>query len=534
MCCRAVALALISLGLTACTQPHLPSVQLRQMAPTKPTELGVLLQQITPSEIAQITSAHPHANLRIVSAAHGLYEIHGVDNNELKRSFGPRAQLNRWITRQAAQPQSPSALVFAEHQPCPEAKLTVKGKQQLNETLAIELMTPQQNFILRIVPSPLSAQTVLSAEHGPQTNTSTPLKIDALGLYKIFVFSERGEDVCLSTATEFIVTANPQWHSTDQQAAPVPGAEVALADFTHLEQIRAKQAWAKSLASSGPLTAIIDTGIHYNHPEFANVIQELGYDFVNGDQFPFDDDGHGTHVAGLIAARSFGVAKHAKILPIKAFSSLGGDIGSVAGAIFYAVDHGAKLINVSAGITDPAAAEPLQYALDYAHAQGVLVVIAAGNGDSSTGFGFDIDENPVYPASLANPNTIVVAASDQENLISPYSNYGRTHVDLVAPGGFLPAGLLSTSAENARGELYHRDSGTSMAAPLVTGTAALAWATRPEATAQMIKHSVMCSGPKDMELQQYTTTGRQLDALATIEAIGSLDLRQSLDQCPAP
>lgn len=223
-----------------------------------------------------------------------------------------------------------------------------------------------------------------------------------------------------------------------------------------LINIRAPQGWEFATGSSAIRIAIIDTGIDRTHPDLAGKIVS-GYDFVNNDNNAQDDNGHGTHVAGIAAAISnngvgvTGASWGARLIPVKVLSAGGGgSYANVAAGIIWATDHGAHVINLSLGGTSPSIT--LQNAVDYAVSQGVVVVAAAGNSGSNF---------VLYPARYSN--VIAVAATDSSNTRAGFSNYGP-EVDLSAPG----VSIYST----ALGGYMYRN-GTSMAAPYVSGLAAI-------------------------------------------------------------
>jgi thermitase len=201
----------------------------------------------------------------------------------------------------------------------------------------------------------------------------------------------------------------------------------------------------------GVTVAVIDTGIDASHPVFANVAP--GYDVVNYDSNPVEEGtgsgyGHGTLVAGVVAL----VAPQATIMPIRAFTSDGvATASNVANAIRWATDNGADVINMSFGMTDESGA--VQAAINYASSRGVVLVAAAGNQDTSV---------PQYPAS--DPNVLAVAATDQYDAKADFSNYG-SHVAVSAPG----VSIYSAYPGGA----WAWWSGTSFAAPFVSGEAAL-------------------------------------------------------------
>ncbi len=220
---------------------------------------------------------------------------------------------------------------------------------------------------------------------------------------------------------------------------------------------------------SGINISIIDTGIDYNHPDLAPNYKS-GYDFVNDDDDPMDDNGHGTHCAGIIAAAFnrkgiIGVAPEANLYAVKALDSKGkGYVSDVIAGIEWSVNHKMAIISMSMGSTSDSTA--LREACEKAYKAGVLLVASAGN----KGSGKDKDMDTVtYPGRY--DSVIAVAAIDKHNRRASFSSTGP-EVELAAPG----VRIYSTYPEDR----YSIKSGTSMACPHVTGTAALVWHAHPE------------------------------------------------------
>jgi subtilisin family serine protease len=183
---------------------------------------------------------------------------------------------------------------------------------------------------------------------------------------------------------------------------------------------------------TGVIVAVVDTGILCTHPDLAGRCV-AGYDFANNDSDPTDGHSHGTHVAGTIAAAGnngqgvIGIAFGSMLMPIKSLADNGGGpYSAVASGIVWAVDHGAKVINMSFG--GSADSNTLREAIDYAWNKGAVLVCAAGNSGSAV---------PMYPA--AYPNCISTAATTPQDTRTTFSNYGDA-VDVAAPG----TGILST------------------------------------------------------------------------------------------
>ncbi|AZU60002.1 S8 family peptidase [Neobacillus mesonae] len=219
------------------------------------------------------------------------------------------------------------------------------------------------------------------------------------------------------------------------------------------------------------LIAVVDTGVDNTLADLEEKVILDGYDFVNRDNDPYDDEGHGTHVAGIIAAASdnnysiAGINQKAKILPVKVLDASGsGDSDQIALGIKYAVDHDAKVINLSLGGGKSRVIEEM---LKYAASKNVTVVAASGNDGSM---------EVSHPAS--SDRAIAVGATSRLDIVSDYSNYGEG-LDLVAPGTEIPSLLPDGNVTFL--------SGTSMAAPHVSAVAGLLLAQNPNLKPAEIK-----------------------------------------------
>ncbi|HEY8529054.1 MAG TPA: S8 family peptidase [Paenibacillaceae bacterium] len=238
----------------------------------------------------------------------------------------------------------------------------------------------------------------------------------------------------------------------------------------NLPAIATERGWNLTRGSDDIVVAVIDTGVQADHPDLKGRLTE-GCNVINPGEPPEDDVGHGTHVAGIIAAtvnNAEGVAGmtwYTKIMPIKALDGTGtGSTYSVAEAILWATDHGADVINLSLG--NYAEAAFLHDAIRYAVGRGVLVVAASGN---------DNTDQPGYPA--AYPEVLAVAATDPDTGRAYFSNYGD-YIDLAAPGTNIPS--------TYPGGRYAALSGTSMASPHVAALIALVRAVNPALTPEEI------------------------------------------------
>lgn len=228
-----------------------------------------------------------------------------------------------------------------------------------------------------------------------------------------------------------------------------------------VERVRAPRAW-KGSRGRGVRVAVIDTGVDGAHPDLKGAVRG-GVNFVKPDAPPVDDNGHGTHVAGIIAARDnqigvVGVAPEVDVYALKAFDGRGaGAISGIISALEWCIQNDVQVVNMSFGGNRNRA---LSRALDAAQEAGLVLVAAAGN----NGRPDSVD----FPAS--HPAVIAVTALNADDTLAAFSSRGP-EVDLAAPG----ARILSTYA----GQGYRELSGTSMAAPHVTGVAALLLARRP-------------------------------------------------------
>jgi serine protease len=244
-----------------------------------------------------------------------------------------------------------------------------------------------------------------------------------------------------------------------------------FADQWHLAAVNAEAAWDLS-TGAGAVVAVIDTGVSHGPVDGINALV-AGYDFVNNDSDPADDNGHGSHVSGTIAqatnngAGTAGLAFDAAVMPIKVLDDQGsGYTSDVIDGIIWAADNGADVLNLSLSSNKGSSAE--EDACDYAVAAGATIAAAVGN---------DGRRRTVYPAGYAS--VIGVAATDFNNERSYYSNRGN-HVELSAPGGDTGAdengdgyadGVLQETFDPTWGFYFWQ--GTSMATPHVSAAAAL-------------------------------------------------------------
>lgn len=234
-----------------------------------------------------------------------------------------------------------------------------------------------------------------------------------------------------------------------QEAAQKAGWNITAFDLP--------KTWEKT-KGEGVKVAVLDTGCDLDHPDLkANLLP--GFNFVNPSRDPNDDNSHGTHVSGIIAAENneigmVGVAPKAKIIPVKVLDRNGnGNLVDVAKGIRWAVDSAAAdIICMSLGSPNPV--QEVRKAIQYAHSKGVVCFVAAGNSG--------LTKNVFYPAEY--PETVAIGSIDENLCRSSFSNTGK-NLDFMAPGNK----IFSTVPDN----WYAVLSGTSMAAPFAVGVAAL-------------------------------------------------------------
>ena len=279
-----------------------------------------------------------------------------------------------------------------------------------------------------------------------------------------------------------------------------------FADLWGLKKIQSSSAWDVATGSEGVIVAVIDTGADYNHPDLnGNILRDasgkvIGRDFAYSDSDPWDDHGHGTHVAGTIGAVGnnalgvVGINWKVKIMPLKVFDAYGrGDAAKGAAAMIYAADSGAKVINNSWG--GEGYSETVHQAVEYARSKNVVVVASAGNDTTDA-----LQKSPAM-----EPGAITVSAFDYNDQIGSFSNFGEK-IDVAAPG----VEVLSLKASqnnicgsnNTVGTNYCYLSGTSMAAPHVSGLAALLLAKNPGFGAEQIRQAVRM-GADDVGLADW-------------------------------
>jgi len=265
-----------------------------------------------------------------------------------------------------------------------------------------------------------------------------------------------------------------------------------------LALVGAPCAWEHTIGSPDVTVAVVDSGVDMHHPDLVDRLRDDGRDFVDGDDDPSDENGHGTNVAGIIAATidnnegGVGLAPGVKILPVRVMNARGaGSDRSIARGIRFAADKGAQVINLSLGATltidADTVSEQVTSAIRYAQDKGALVIVAAGN-----------DFLPLENAIVGeNPDVLVVAATDQNDVKANFSNSGPW-IGITAPGvhilSTMPTYDVYLTSQVPREERFQNNydymTGTSQATPLVSAVAALLFSAHPDWDANQVEQAI--------------------------------------------
>ena len=301
-----------------------------------------------------------------------------------------------------------------------------------------------------------------------------------------------------------------------------------------LQRMQMSTAWSAITGSNEVVVAVVDTGINYNHPDLAaNIWQNPreipgngidddnngyiddvhGYNAITGSSDPMDDNGHGTHVAGTIGARTnngegvSGINWNVKIIGTKFLSSSGsGSLWDSINALKYIrtlKDSGVNIVATNNSWGGGSYYYALYDEINRAKDSGILFIAAAGNNSNNN------DANPSYPASYEVDNVISVAAIDSNGTLASFSNYGASTVDIAAPG----VNIASTWFDGT----YKYLSGTSMATPHVTGAVALLKAYSAGLTWDQIKSKILFFATPNAALINKVATSGELNVLGAIQ-----------------
>jgi thermitase len=306
--------------------------------------------------------------------------------------------------------------------------------------------------------------------------------------------------------------------------------------------IDAPEAWRTGATGAGQAVAVVDSGVNAGHPDLlgqmatnpgesgagerSNGIDDdgdglvddwRGWDWVQNDNDPDDGVGHGSHVAGIIAARQAsrgitGVAPDARIMALRVLNDAGsGTLDDIASAYVYAGRMGMGVVNASLGGVGISQAEEDAFAQN----PDTLFVVAAGNGGAD-GLGDNNDVTPTYPCAAPQDNVVCVGATDNRDRPAPFSNYGAATVDLFAPG----EDVLSAWKGPELGWWW--SDGTSMAAPHVAATLALMRAAAPALDAAKLKQALLDSVDRIPALAGRSVSGGRLNAAAAVAGARAL------------
>ena len=296
--------------------------------------------------------------------------------------------------------------------------------------------------------------------------------------------------------------------------------------------ISATLAWAITTGSDDVVVAVLDSGVDYNHDdlkpnmwtrpagmepyqdsELGSIDDEYGFNAVDNASDPMDQNGHGTHCAGIIGAEGendigiAGVNWKVRIMPLKFMTAGGfGTTKDAIEAINYVIERKKAGVNVriiSASWGSTLRSRALEEVIRKAYENDILFVAAAGNASVNN------DRSPHYPSSYNVPNVVSVAALDRHDQLASFSNYGVKSVAIAAPG----VDILSTWLGNA----YEEKSGTSMATPVVSGVAALILSENPHLSVDDLRKKLLASTDPIVALKGKTVTGGRINAAKAFE-----------------
>lgn len=373
-----------------------------------------------------------------------------------------------------------------------------------------------------------------------------------IGVYRCRTGTQTVESAMAACASDSrIVYAEPNYiYTASELPDDIRFPELWAMRNANDADIDADEAWDKQTGSSEVVVAIIDTGVDRNHEDLQDNIWHnpgesgegretngvdddgngfvddvYGWDFVNDDNDPFDDNAHGTHVAGTIAAIGnngtgvVGVNWRASVMALKFLSANGsGSSNAAIQCILYAARNGARVQNNSWG--GGGFSQALQDAIVFARDQGVVFVAAAGNE------GRNNDTTPSYPSNYEVANVVAVAASDRNDQVATFSNTGLRTVDLAAPG----VGILSTTPGNT----YQSFDGTSMATPHVSGVLALVAAQYPDLGYRELMVRVVGAVERKSAFSTICASGGRLNAARALSTDPKVAFVTRLADTPNP
>jgi subtilisin family serine protease len=343
-------------------------------------------------------------------------------------------------------------------------------------------------------------------------------------------YAEPNYEISLDTvdAPPFVPVLPHDPRFTDQWALANSGQRGGTAGA----DISATRAWVTTTGSDDVVVAVLDSGVDYTHEdlvqnmwqrpanmapyqdnELGAVEDEFGFNAIDNSSDPMDENGHGTHCAGIIGAEGSndigisGVNWKVRIMPLKFMNAGGfGTTKDAIEAINYVIDRkkagvNVRIISASWGSTQKS--RSLEEVIRKAYDNDILFVAASGNASTNN------DRTPHFPSSYNVPNVVSVAALDRNDKLAKFSNFGLKSVAIAAPG----VDILSTWLGNQ----YEEKSGTSMATPVVAGVAALIVAEHPRISVDDLKKKLLASVDPLPQLKDKVTTGGRIDAAKAVE-----------------
>ncbi len=550
-------------SLTGCSKP----ASLNAPTSQEEAESRFIVRGSTEQMEAVIANASAY---RVISKKHNVYEVSGLNYYQIKEiAPSASAEQNDYFdaleNKDQVNPYSAFMMVDGEEEvqppPAPGAEVLPPALQGcdmaavaqpvpkltvLNDVLQT---SPTMNLGEKVIFSddgtqPIDSDSVESVtfqwdilappgseiEAGIRTGNTLEIEVDMVGLYQVIFVAKDPTNACAIAPVRFMVTHDPEIEfAAEGEDMPMANLEA----FSHLKRMHVEDAWKKA-TGKGIKIAILDSGLHYNHKaiKFNLAFNEnekmgrstadddgngfeddiLGWDFVNNDNKPFDDQGHGSHVSGLAASHIHGVAKGAHVIPVKVLSaSGGGDVATVIAGVYYAVDNGADVINASLGGFQ-SQTDAFKEALNHAQNEGVVFISASGNSTLD----LSLPGNEIFPGEIDAPNVINVAAVGFDQNLASYSNFGKDEVDVAAPGGDQNEPMYSLATINPKNIPFVGLGGTSMAAPTVAGVAALMLEANPNLTPEEVRAIMMESGISHPELTDKVGSGKLLSALDAV------------------
>ncbi len=540
--------------------------QIETKAPKTQLQISssLIASKVSEKNVSDLMAKHPQARVRILSK--NTFEFRNLEKKQILK-IAPLAivEPNEFIPIQSKSINKKKLLASAFNentytnfslQPCPKnpflkvpeiniSNTTPGDDFHINQALKLSFKAPSSKNLTAWYLFPPMGSNLNDQFSENKTLSFTPDMPGSYGIALVF----KKNDKCNVNFKEITVTLNTPFTSTLSGNDLLNLDLLSEQEFKQISITNAHKAQQLLTGKSKVVAAVLDSGVNYNHPALKSnmwtntkeisgdgidndsngyIDDVVGFDFENNDGMPMDDFGHGSHVAGLLAGEYMGTGNkpNIQIMALKVGSVNGLDSGSIIQAINYAIDNGANIINMSFGSPRPSLI--IENTLKKASDAGILIVAAAGNGSNQTGLGVDNDVTPFFPASYKLDNILSVGASKADGSLTPYSNYGQTHVDIVAIGGhsniFERTKNLLKSAylPNPKGLLLTAKRGTSMASPVAAGIAALILSEDPSLNPSDVIQIMKSTGKKSPSLSRVIASEAAVDAKAAILSLQNL------------